>query len=65
MKKFFDAYERIDAGILAVFIILFVLFYLNNRMLNLVGVLVALAVSLLFNFHTIRLFMNKLKKYVH
>lgn len=61
MKKFFDANGKDDAGILAVFIILFVLFYWNNQVLNLAAVILALVVSAFFNFHTASLFLHKLK----
>lgn len=53
MKKFFNAYEKGDAVVLGVFVILFVLFYLNKRMLNLTAVILALAVSAVYNIHTI------------
>lgn len=53
MKKFFNAYEKNDAGILAVFVVLLGMFYLNSSALNLVAIVLALAVSLIFNMHTI------------
>lgn len=63
MKRFFNAYEKNDAGILAVFVVLLGLFYLNSSALNLVAIALALAVSLIFNMHTIGMFLNKFKKY--
>lgn len=63
MKKFFNAYEKNDAGILAVFVVLLGMFYLNSSALNLVAIVLALAVSLIFNMHTIGMFLNKFKKY--
>lgn len=51
MKKFFNAYEKNDAGILAVFVVLLGMFYLNSSALNLVAIVLALAVSLIFNMH--------------
>lgn len=50
MKKFFNAYEKNDAGILAVFVVLLGMFYLNSSALNLVAIVLALAVSLIFNY---------------
>lgn len=63
MKKFFNAYENNDAGILAVFVALLGLFYLNSSTLNLAAIVLALTVSLIFNMHTIGMFLNKFKKY--
>ena len=65
MKQFFNAYEKNDAGIITVFAALFILFYVNNQMLNVVSVIIALLVSILFNFHTICVFVKKLEKRVH
>ena len=65
MKKFFNAYEKNDVGIIIVFVALFILFYVNNQALNVVSVIIALLVSILFNFHTIFVFVKKLEKRVH
>ena len=64
MKKFFNAYEKNDAGILIVFVALFILFYVNNQILNVVAVTIAMLVSILFNFHTICAFVKRLEKRV-
>ena len=62
MKKFFDAYEKFDVGIVAVFVILFALFYVNNRLSNLGAVIVALVFAILSNFHTVCMLMSKLNR---
>ena len=41
---------------------LFCLFYLNSSVLNLAAVTLALVVSLIFNMHTISIFLNKFKR---
>ena len=64
MKKFFNAYEKNDAGILTVFVALLILFYINNQALNVVAVIIALLVSVLFNFHTICVIVKRLEKRV-
>lgn len=64
MKKLFNAYEKNDAGILTVFVALLTLFYINNQALNVVAVIIALLVSVLFNFHTICVIVKRLEKRV-
>lgn len=64
MKKFFNAYEKNDAGILTVFVALLILFYINNQALNVVAVIIAMLVSVLFNFHTICVIVKRLEKRV-
>ena len=60
----FNAYEKNDAGILTVFVALLILFYINNQALNVVAVIIALLVSVLFNFHTICVIVKRLEKRV-
>ena len=65
MKKFFNAYEKNDISILMVVLFLFLLFYINNKVLNIVAVIIALSVSIIFNFHTICVFTKGLRSRIH
>ena len=65
MKKFFNAHEKNDAGILTVFVALFILFYINNQVLNVVAVIIALMISILFNFHVICVLVKRLEKRIY
>ena len=65
MKKLFNAYEKNDIVILMVMIVLFVFFYVNNQVLNVVAVILALLSAILFNFHTICMFIKGLRNSIN
>lgn len=65
LKKFYNAYKKNDIGILVVFCMLLVLFYLNIPLLNLVEVVLVVVSSLIFNIDTIGMFISKIRRDKH
>lgn len=61
MKIIFNAYENADFVFFVVFIILIVMFYLNNSILDLISIILSIMLASMFNFQTFCLFMSRLK----
>lgn len=61
MRTIFDAYEKNDVVFLSVFVILFLIFYINKAILNFLSILLSVFFSVVFNFRTLSVIFGKIK----
>lgn len=61
MKKHLKTYEKSDMLIVAIFVVICALFYLNNPVMNFVNAVIAFVLSVLFNRNSAEMLLSKLK----
>lgn len=61
MKKYFNAYEKNDVGIQIAFVFFTIVFYVNNHILNIVAIMIALLIVIFVNLNTFYSFIKKMR----